>query len=1217
MASSLDSDVSYRALSDAVAALARDANCNVYMATEEGLPLIVLESPSDVVGFTIVAGTPERAFKDSYEAFKKLYRRQHSVWSELNLSFVVCRSKFLPEHDAFFSALETDVYFCRKYVIFQGENPGEMATALLRLPFFPFPERTAGGFARPTPAREFIRSLGASAQFARQIVVPREYSAATIADELLRTAESLPDLGDGVATEGLQHTGPNGQTRIKSVTIDAFRAYKKPQVFDVDADVIVLYGPNGLGKTSFFDALDYVSTGRIGRLCQHRTSHDDFIGIARHLGAPSDRGAVSIELLQGDRTTALRRTLSDWGQAWTGIEGLDRVSALQLLTSAKWGDKPARIENLEKLFRATHLFSQSTPELLSDFDKDSKLSFEIASRMLALDDYASALSKIGAVLAHLNKALASHTKDEAQFDDQMSRVRANIQAILVPGELQKAGRHLTEIAGELASDLRSDASIDIGAEEVTAVSVREWRAMIEAAVAHADEIRKRAQRSESGFSLFDKNRSALSNAASQLRSTEADLTKVRAREKQTQDAIRERSRTIEDEQRVLTQAKDRLNSLSQLDGLKTEHDSASEALKRWQEAASQAANEMTSIAGELKPLSEEVDTRGLEIVERKRKADAESERIRQLRAIQDGIPSWDSNRGRLAELDISAKTVATVMAGVAPEISTLQTRAEKAKGELAQSEHAYAAVSSQQEELAQLLDRIEGFVAGNNCPTCGTPHASKALLLEKIQAQKVTRSPQLESLTKSCGELRARIKETNEALQIKENELQAHAQTWEQIAKELSSVRQELVAFESRMRDAGLNPEDRGSGALDTIMTDVAARFDKQTVALSELEGHTGEARKRISFLETKQKEKVAAYRQASEAARPLEEGIAAVQAKAEAMGLSLETAPEDAARRTNADSELRTKTEERLAHLTKEREGAENEVRAAAARIEELSRSSEIVREDQAEFQAQIEQYEENAAPLLKRDDISEETVVELRIKTEERVSQLTHLRTRCLNLERALDAEQRSAALASLEADLADLTKKKDALSKTKKRTGAALKWLKVVKTGLDNQSSSAVAEHVNSLGPLTTLIQQRLRAVYGFGDVSLDTKGNDIRVLVGWGKQQFRPSDYFSDSQKQILMLSLFLAGRITQTWSGFSAILMDDPVTHFDDLNAFGFVELIRGMVTTLPGKRQFFISTCEERLFDLMRRKFRGIAGGAKFYHFTGMDADGPVVNPVE
>lgn len=130
----------------------------------------------------------------------------------------------------------------------------------------------------------------------------------------------------------------------------------------------------------------------------------------------------------------------------------------------------------------------------------------------------------------------------------------------------------------------------------------------------------------------------------------------------------------------------------------------------------------------------------------------------------------------------------------------------------------------------------------------------------------------------------------------------------------------------------------------------------------------------------------------------------------------------------------------------------------------------------------------------------------------------------------------------------------------------------------------------------------------------DVKLHAKGNEIHVEVGWETKHVKPADYFSDSQKQILMLSLFLAGRLTQTWSGFAPILMDDPVTHFDDLNAFGFVELIRGLISTSPGKRQFFISTCEDRLFELMLKKFGSAEGGAKFYRFEGIGPDGPIIS---
>jgi exonuclease SbcC len=93
----------------------------------------------------------------------------------------------------------------------------------------------------------------------------------------------------------------------------------------------------------------------------------------------------------------------------------------------------------------------------------------------------------------------------------------------------------------------------------------------------------------------------------------------------------------------------------------------------------------------------------------------------------------------------------------------------------------------------------------------------------------------------------------------------------------------------------------------------------------------------------------------------------------------------------------------------------------------------------------------------------------------------------------------------------------------------------------------------------------------------------------------------------------MLSIFMAGGLRQNWSGFAPVLLDDPVTHFDDLNAYAFVELIRGIVATSPLEWQFIVSTCEQRLFDLMHRKFSHLPSGARFYEFVGMTSSGPIV----
>ena len=61
--------------------------------------------------------------------------------------------------------------------------------------------------------------------------------------------------------------------KIREIDITAFRAYKDMQKFDFMhktsgnvADLVAIYAPNGYGKTSFFDAVEWAITGTIERL---------------------------------------------------------------------------------------------------------------------------------------------------------------------------------------------------------------------------------------------------------------------------------------------------------------------------------------------------------------------------------------------------------------------------------------------------------------------------------------------------------------------------------------------------------------------------------------------------------------------------------------------------------------------------------------------------------------------------------------------------------------------------------------------------------------------------------------------------------------------------------------------------------------------------------------------------------------------------------------
>ncbi|PMO15070.1 AAA family ATPase [Vibrio sp. 10N.222.54.B6] len=70
--------------------------------------------------------------------------------------------------------------------------------------------------------------------------------------------------------------------KIKKVEIQAFRAYDKVEdgTFDFTSDkgnianFVTLYAPNGFGKTSFYDAVEWGVTNNISRFLRKKTENE-------------------------------------------------------------------------------------------------------------------------------------------------------------------------------------------------------------------------------------------------------------------------------------------------------------------------------------------------------------------------------------------------------------------------------------------------------------------------------------------------------------------------------------------------------------------------------------------------------------------------------------------------------------------------------------------------------------------------------------------------------------------------------------------------------------------------------------------------------------------------------------------------------------------------------------------------------------------------------
>ncbi|MCA1042239.1 SMC family ATPase [Bacillus infantis] len=83
--------------------------------------------------------------------------------------------------------------------------------------------------------------------------------------------------------------------RIKKVTMENFRCYYGVHNFTLDSEIIILFGENGFGKSSFFDAIEWCLTGTINRFI----SNDKKI-LYNFLAKSGEICSVSIEFDTGN-----------------------------------------------------------------------------------------------------------------------------------------------------------------------------------------------------------------------------------------------------------------------------------------------------------------------------------------------------------------------------------------------------------------------------------------------------------------------------------------------------------------------------------------------------------------------------------------------------------------------------------------------------------------------------------------------------------------------------------------------------------------------------------------------------------------------------------------------------------------------------------------------------------------------------------------------------
>lgn len=110
--------------------------------------------------------------------------------------------------------------------------------------------------------------------------------------------------------------------------------------------------------------------------------------------------------------------------------------------------------------------------------------------------------------------------------------------------------------------------------------------------------------------------------------------------------------------------------------------------------------------------------------------------------------------------------------------------------------------------------------------------------------------------------------------------------------------------------------------------------------------------------------------------------------------------------------------------------------------------------------------------------------------------------------------------------------------------------------------------------------------------------------LLITTGNDDDKVNPILFLSAGQVNVLSLSIFLARCFEYGNKEVETIFMDDPIQNLSDINVLSFIDLLRTLITT--HNKQIVISTHDEKFFRLLQNKLPEEYCSAKYFEYESM-----------
>ena len=498
---------------------------------------------------------------------------------------------------------------------------------------------------------------------------------------------------------------------LDSLNVHAFRGIKNELPLDLRARLTVIHAPNGVGKTSLCDAIEWLFTGEVERL-KEPLGKSKTKGVSNIFTSTPPR--VESQIRNGSGPARVRRGSTERANQIEVFEGgkWKRILLNTLLASITPGNLPESSKGLQRLnnrrswFRAVRLLEAHALDLLLDTnDSSNEVRDLVFCDLLGVGE----LQRQERDLRRIVSAIGG----KARLREDSLRVQREISS------------RESEINAEALQ--ASAPSLESYQEQITAVSRRlgieglTKAGPAESFLVAAENAYKAADRQ------LTRQRSALFHVRTKASTYLAQREEIALLEKQLEGLNVQRAEVLKDLDLAESPLKLAENATSKAEALERSLlsqplDSVRAALERtliqWREQGAEANTKL--------------DFAALQDVQAEARANAERAN-RLLNAIRRCEDSWSLWQDAKVRDEAAAETIRTIKLPSSEDRARLEQSFSEAKSAL-------ATIESQLEQLAGPLEQLriagrdflDGSQGEQRCPLCAHDHGNTANLRKAI-----------------------------------------------------------------------------------------------------------------------------------------------------------------------------------------------------------------------------------------------------------------------------------------------------------------------------------------------------------------------------------------------------------------------------------------------------------------------------------------------------